>query len=221
MVAQHAMQGGGCWLTGRLTDGRADSESTLLPSWRMCLHACSRKGVISSDSAVMPALSTRRSLPWLLYQAGSAHHHRIPRRCMHASLFLAAGTWQLLMLLWGSIQAAICGARCLLQPKARALQWHQSLHCNSNGRALCLGGQALTHEQHVDLVRQETQLTGHRQQHKGKLSNLRHAQAHSQSCPHWVLEHVNNNADLHTHSDNPQFLEGHDIAGFLHIRGGT
>ena len=26
-----------------------------LPSCRMCRHACSRKGVISSDSAVMPA----------------------------------------------------------------------------------------------------------------------------------------------------------------------
>ncbi len=42
-------------LTGRLTEGSADSVSPLLPSCRMCLHACSRKGVISSDSAVMPA----------------------------------------------------------------------------------------------------------------------------------------------------------------------
>ena len=52
---QHVMQGRGCWLTGRLTEGRTDSESTLLPSWRMCLQACSRKGVISNDRAVIPA----------------------------------------------------------------------------------------------------------------------------------------------------------------------
>lgn len=45
----------GRMLTGRLTEGSADSVSPLLPSCRMCLHACSRKGVISSDSAVMPA----------------------------------------------------------------------------------------------------------------------------------------------------------------------
>lgn len=36
-------------------EGSADSVSTPLPSCRMCLHACSRNGVISRDSAVMPA----------------------------------------------------------------------------------------------------------------------------------------------------------------------
>ena len=41
-------------LTGRLKEGSADSVSAPLPSCRMCLHACSRNGVISRDSAVMP-----------------------------------------------------------------------------------------------------------------------------------------------------------------------
>ena len=55
ITVQHAMQGRGCWLTGRLTEGRTESESTLLPSWRMCRQACSRKGVINNDRAVIPA----------------------------------------------------------------------------------------------------------------------------------------------------------------------
>ena len=49
-------------LTGRLTEGSADSVSTPLPSCRMCLHACSRNGVISRDSAVMPAQGSHTSV---------------------------------------------------------------------------------------------------------------------------------------------------------------
>ena len=48
--------GKGPRLTGRLTEGSGDSESA--PSCRMWRHACSRKGVINSDSAVMPAQYT-------------------------------------------------------------------------------------------------------------------------------------------------------------------
>ena len=54
-----------------------------------------------------------------------------------------------------------------------------------------------THEEHVDLVGQQAQLAGNGKQHKGKLPDLSHAQAHRQSRACRILEHVHYHANLH------------------------
>lgn len=56
----------------------------------------------------------------------------------------------------------------------------------------------LTHQQHVDLVGHKAQLTGHAQQHKGKLPDLGHAQADSHSSPDRILEEPDNERDEDT-----------------------
>ncbi len=58
------------------------------------------------------------------------------------------------------------------------------------------GGSRRTHEQHVHLVREQALVAGDRQQHKGELADLRHAQAHRQGRAQRVAKHPHHRADL-------------------------
>jgi len=58
------------------------------------------------------------------------------------------------------------------------------------------GGSRRTHEQHVHLVREQALVAGDRQQHKGELADLRHAQAHRQRRAQRVAKHPHHRADL-------------------------
>ena len=73
---------------------------------------------------------------------------------------------------------------------------------------LCRRSHQRTHEQHVELVGYEVMLAGRRQQHEGKLPDLRHAEAHGQRCPQLVPEKEDHGADLRApdskHDDNSQ-----------------
>ena len=53
-----------------------------------------------------------------------------------------------------------------------------------------------THEQHIDLVGHEAQLTSDRQQNKCKLANLGHAEPNSKGSLRRKSEHVHYATDL-------------------------